>query len=114
MIGGKVPGEDGLVMGDAIAKRPKVIQLLMSLLPTEVSVGKRFNELPLEMKTVIDDLHYHYGDLSTATPRFWGDVTSGNWSQAINELRNFDDDFPTRRNAEADAIQNDINYGFLK
>ncbi|GLQ64365.1 pesticin C-terminus-like muramidase [Gluconobacter cerinus] len=78
------------------------------------ATGGNFNELPIETKTAIDDINYQYGDLAKATPNFWSEITSGNWSQAVSELRNFDDAYPTRRNAEADLIQQDINLGLLK
>jgi len=32
-------------------------------------------------------------------------VTSGNWEQALNELRDFKDDYPSRRNREADLLE---------
>ena len=35
---------------------------------------------------------------------FWTQVTSGQWDKALSNLRDFKDDYGTRRNSEADLL----------
>jgi len=73
-----------------------------------------FADLAAEAQTALVDLAYQYGTgLAKATPHFWGDVTQGNWSKAVAELKNFGDKYPTRRNREAALIQQALNSGTL-
>jgi len=66
----------------------------------------RFDELPSEAQTVVASVGFQYGaDLESATPNFWDAVTTQDWESAIRELRNFGDDFPSRRNREADVLE---------
>lgn len=67
--------------------------------------GMDFADIPPQWQTVIASAEYQYGSLQTATPLYWGYVTSQDWTNAIAELRNFGDAFPTRRNAEADYAE---------
>ena len=67
--------------------------------------GVDFADIPPQWQTVIASAEYQYGSLQTATPLYWGHVTSQDWTNAIAELRNFGDAFPTRRNAEADYAE---------
>jgi hypothetical protein len=56
-------------------------------------------------RTVITSVAYQYGPaLDVAAPKFWGDAVAQNWSAAEQELRNFDDNYPTRRWKEADYL----------
>ena len=64
----------------------------------------RFEQLPGEAQTVIASVAFQYGDLATRTPKFWRTVTEQRWQAAINELRNFGDDYGPRRGAEADLL----------
>jgi hypothetical protein len=65
-----------------------------------------FSNLTLGQQTAIIDLAYQYGtNLSKNTPNFWGDVTSGNWNAAMNELNHFGDAYSTRRKSEAAFMQ---------
>jgi hypothetical protein len=73
-----------------------------------------FQSLPYEAQTVIIDVSHQYGPgLSNATPNFWNQVTSGAWTDAYNNLRNFGDDYTTRRNDEADLLKQAIDSGAL-
>lgn len=65
-----------------------------------------FADLPVGAQTVIASVAFQYGYLPTRTPRFWGLVTQQDWDGAINELRNFGDDYGPRRNREADYLEN--------
>lgn len=69
-----------------------------------------FDELPSVAQTVIASVAFQYGDLSRKCPKFWDVCVNQNWQGAYNELINFGDRYPTRRNKEAKllgAILND-------
>jgi hypothetical protein len=48
---------------------------------------------------------FQYGDLARRTPNFWRQVTEKKWADVIANLRNFGDHYATRRNVEADLLQ---------
>ena len=62
-----------------------------------------FEDLTPEQQTVIMSVGYQYGSLER-TPTFRKHVTTGDWDNAEKELRNFGDDYKTRRNREADFL----------
>ncbi len=64
-----------------------------------------FEDLPDICQTVIASVSFQYGNLSLSTPNFWGQVISLDWDAAIRNLRNFGDRYGTRRNKEADLLQ---------
>ena len=64
-----------------------------------------FDDLTKEQATVVASVAFQYGNLATETPKFWGYVTSGDWVAAAKELRNFKDDFPSRRKLEANYLE---------
>ena len=64
-----------------------------------------FNCLADEYQTVVASVSFQYGDLPTRTPRFWHQVTTGDWYGALANLRNFGDAYSTRRNKEADLLE---------
>lgn len=66
--------------------------------------GTSFDDLPTNKATAIASVRFQHGDLATATPNFWRQVTSDDWNAAINNLRDFGDEFPSRRNREADYL----------
>lgn len=71
-----------------------------------------FSDLPEEAQTVISDVATQYGpNLEERTPNFWDAVTNQDWDSAYNELRDFEDDYASRRNREADLIQPITSYG---
>ncbi len=63
-----------------------------------------FNGLSSECQTVVASVAFQYGNLRLKTPIFWRQVTSGDWYAALNNLRDFKDKYPTRRNKEADLL----------
>jgi len=63
-----------------------------------------FEDLTKEQATVVASVAFQYGDLPTETPTFWRHVTNGDWDKAEAELRNFGDEYTTRRTAEADYL----------
>lgn len=79
--------------------------------------GKNFDELPSNLQTVIADVQFQYGTNYSRTPKFAGIIKeiSENpsnvdaYMKLENELRNFGDDYGSRRKKEADLIQQQIS-----
>jgi GH24 family phage-related lysozyme (muramidase) len=67
--------------------------------------GRDFSELTPSQQTAIASVSFQYGDLESATPNFWKSITNNQWDKAVSELRNFKDIYPTRRNLEADLLE---------
>lgn len=76
--------------------------------------GREFDDLPREMQTVLASVKHQYGNLPGRTPNFWKQMTKGQHDKALKNLRNFGDDFPSRRNREADLFQKAMIDDFLK
>jgi len=70
----------------------------------EEGTGKKFNKLSPEQQTIVMSVGYQYGNLKTETPSFWKGVINDDWDSVVNELRDFKDDYGTRRNKEADLL----------
>lgn len=66
--------------------------------------GKKFEELTSAQQTVAASVAFQYGSLSR-TPRFRDAMQTGNWTGAINELKNFGDPYKSRRKSEALYLQ---------
>jgi hypothetical protein len=64
-----------------------------------------FASLPDKMKTVALSVALQHGHLYATTPNFWGHLLSGNAKAIEGELRNFQDNYPSRRNREADYLR---------
>lgn len=91
---------------DAIdgAYRGFLFRSLYNLFPNEA--GFSFGSLPVEVQTVIASVATQHGEhLNQATPNFWSAMKARDWGAALAELRNFGDDFPSRRNREADVLE---------
>lgn len=88
---------------DKVAKS----QLLNQLAQRYSTAAKApFADLPECMQTVIASVAFQYGDLSKKCPKFWQAATSADRAAMVQELRNFGDRYPTRRNKEADYLAN--------
>lgn len=73
-----------------------------------------FASLPTNAQTAIADLYHQYGPgLPSKAPNFWHQVTGGDWQGAYGNLMGFHDHFPTRRQAEAGLLQQDIHAGHV-
>jgi len=66
-----------------------------------------FDELDQGQATVLISVGFQYGNYRR-TPSFIKYATDGNWDAVYEELQEFGDDFPTRRNKEAEYLK---NYG---
>ena len=67
--------------------------------------GVQYEDLPEQAQTVIASVGYQYGTLSIRCPNFWGMAIRQDWVAMLEELRNFGDRYPTRRNREADYLE---------
>jgi len=67
----------------------------------EEGTGKKFWKLSPEQQTIVMSVGYQYGNLKTRTPSFWKGVINDDWDSVVNELRDFKDDYGTRRKEEA-------------
>lgn len=64
-----------------------------------------FASLPGAAQTVIASVSFQYGHLPSETPKFFKLVTNRDWTGTVQELRNFGDQYSTRRKQEADRLQ---------
>ena len=58
---------------------------------------------------MIASVAFQYGINGIQTHNFWGQVTRGQWTEAIANLRNYRDAFGARRNREADLLQQGVD-----
>ena len=72
---------------------------------------KPFEELTQAQQTVLVSVGFQHGTSFTRTDgsdmNYIKQAASGDWDGALANLRNFGDDFPTRRNKEADLLENE-------
>jgi hypothetical protein len=98
-----------LKISDADAKAINVAvksKLIGSLVAKyDADSGLSFAAIPPKWQTVIASLEFQYGSLRKRCPSFWRCVTQQNWPEAIAELRDFGDRYTTRRNKEADYVE---------
>jgi len=73
------------------------------------NLPENFDDLPKWMATTVASVLFQYGNPAKKTPDFWRAVTSGDVPAIERELRDFDDKYPTRRNAEADYLTGTLN-----
>lgn len=66
----------------------------------------KFESLSVEQRTVVASVSFQYGSLMLKTPNFWRQITTGDWLGALANLRDFGDRYDTRRNTEADLLEN--------
>ena len=63
-----------------------------------------FDNLDQGQATVLISVGFQYGGY-IRTPKFIRYAADGKWNMVLEELRNFGDDYPTRRNKEADYLE---------
>jgi hypothetical protein len=82
------------------------MQSLSSLVADYAKDSRRdFCSIPQRWQTVISSIQFQYGSARTRTPTFWKAVAEQRWADAIAQLRDFKDNYPTRRNLEADYVE---------
>lgn len=70
-----------------------------------IPAARPWGDLDRARRTVVLSVAFQHGpNLVKAAPRFWTMATRGDWRGVEAELRDFGDDFPTRRRAEADYL----------
>lgn len=74
---------------------------------------KKFNELDPALQTVVASVGFQYGDLRR-TPKFFEAALNDDSEAVIKELRDFKDDYPSRRNSEADYLMEKLQNQNLK
>ena len=79
----------------------------------EEKTGTPFSELPENKATVVASVAFQYGNLAKKTPNFWRQVTSDDWDGAIKNLRDFQDDYGSRRKIEADYVESGMSQNEL-
>jgi GH24 family phage-related lysozyme (muramidase) len=77
------------------------------------SSSVKFEDLPPEFQTVLASVNYQYGTGALEKMNFWQQMTNKRYDEALNNLRNFKDKYPTRRNKEADLFEQGIINQFL-
>jgi len=77
---------------------------LRSIWNSSEDTSSSFEDLTPEQQTVVLSVYRQYGNLAEATPRFWAAASSGDWDAVEDELRNFGDDYDSRRRQEADLL----------
>jgi len=96
---------------EARALSNKVLNDIIRRVAANFNADSRFDffALPPEAQTVIADVAIQFGpnlaNPDEGTPDFWGFVIRGEWGKAIEELRNFGDQFDDRRNDEARRLE---------
>ena len=70
----------------------------------EAATGESFDDLPKSKATVVASVAFQYGDLESQTPNFWRQVTSGDWDAANDNLKNFGDNYSSRRLRESEYL----------
>ncbi len=96
-----VTSDEAKVIND-FAKREATLNLSRKW---REKTGQEFAELPKHKATVVASVAFQYGDLASKTPNFWRQTTTGDWDGALRNLRNFGDDYKTRRNMEGTYLE---------
>lgn len=79
----------------------------------------KFDKLPLEFQTVIASVGFQYGNMKYPKDHkdskkagedfnFYKYITEGNWGKAIEELKNFGDDYQPRHTKEAKLMEQGV------
>lgn len=94
----------------SIAARGSIIKSLA--LFYERDSGGYLSELPPAAQTVIASVAYQYGPrLRGECPAFWSTACRMDWQAMESELRDFKDNYTSRRNIEADYLREHLSVG---
>ena len=75
----------------------------------------KFVDLTAEQQTSVASVFFQYGtnkEKKKWPKNYWKQVTKGEWGKAEKNLKNFGDDFKTRRNLEAGLLETDRKNEF--
>jgi len=67
-----------------------------------------FEKLPQSVQTAIASITFQYGTLSSEASNYWEQVTEQRWQDAVDNLKEFGDAYPSRRKLEAGLIKSAI------
>lgn len=70
----------------------------------------KFKYLPEPVRTVAASVAFQYGSLSNPCPNFWRQLLARDYDAMYHNLVDFGDNYPTRRNKEADYLNKIFNY----
>jgi GH24 family phage-related lysozyme (muramidase) len=99
---------------DAKVRAQKIPALKQKYINSPHNTAKvQFDDLPSQAQTVIASVSFQYGDLASRTPKFWTAASSQDWTESVKILRNFGDSYRTRRNKEADLLEQVIKFNEL-
>lgn len=91
---------------DQVVKTHYLTQLAKRYNNAISSSATKFEDLKPEFQTVITSVSFQHGlELARSAPKFWASVVAQDWKLAVKILRNFEDQYPTRRNKEADLME---------
>lgn len=96
------------------AVRDRELRSLAAKYDAASQVGA-FHKLPRDTQTAITSLYFQYGtgEPHVSTPKYWQQITTGDWEGAHGNLLDFGDRYPDRRKLEAERLRNDIRSGRL-
>jgi len=80
------------------------------------SPNANFIDLPWQAQTAIADLWYNRGNLTAADPKFWGQVTSGDWKSAVGHLQTLNtgnESLKRRAKTDAELLKQAVDAGTL-
>tara|TARA_R110000796_G_scaffold78843_1_gene175670 strand:+ start:120 stop:1031 length:912 start_codon:yes stop_codon:yes gene_type:complete len=75
----------------------------------------KFVDLTAEQQTAVASVFFQYGtnkEKNKWPKNYWKQVTKGEWGKAEKNLKNFGDDFKSRRNLEAGLLETDRKNEF--
>lgn len=91
---------------DQVVKTHYLTQLAKRCNNAISSGAVKFEDLKSEFQTVITSVSFQHGlELARSAPKFWASVVAQDWKLTVKILRNFEDQYPTRRNKEADLME---------
>jgi hypothetical protein len=91
---------------DQVVKTHYLVQLANRYNNAISSGAVKFEDLRPEFQTVITSVSFQHGlELARSAPKFWASIVDQDWKLAVKILRNFQDQYPTRRNKEADLME---------
>jgi hypothetical protein len=93
------------ILNDAVSK--DILNQLVPKFDSQSSVP--FQQLDPAKQTVLASLAYQYGpDLDQRASSFFKAAVQGQWDRAARVLRNFGDDYPSRRKREAELLHQSL------
>lgn len=95
--------EDELATLDELVKKSETDKIVA--LYNSSGSSYTFESLPPQAQTVIASVAYQFGYLPEETENFWQQAITQNWQAMYDNLMDFRDKYPTRRETEAKLIK---------